>query len=102
MRRVKVIWTPRSLTGLNYIRERIAEDDPKAAKKFVLQLRKKVGNLRRFPELGGSLKDIEAPPNTREIFHGNYRVIYRFDGKQVHILVVQHSAKPLSPESLSG
>jgi plasmid stabilization system protein ParE len=58
-----------------------------------------VARLRRFPEIGGRVPEFEEL-GLREIVHGNYRVIYRYEGNAVLILTVHHGAKPLTQSSL--
>jgi len=65
------------------------------------QTAEEVADLKRFPEIGGRLEDIDAPPNILEIFYGDYRIVYRFDGRIVVILTVFHGSKRLDPRILT-
>jgi plasmid stabilization system protein ParE len=66
---------------------------------YVSRLKKHVAKLRDLPELGAGLAEGDDP-QVREIQHGNYRVIYRYDGISVFILAVIHAARLLDPKRL--
>jgi len=87
---VKLLWTRRALADLTRIADRIPQDKPLDAERFVAAVREKVTNLERFPLLGrlGPLQD------TRElVVHKNYLVMYRVRADAVHVLQVWHVAR---------
>lgn len=92
MKRVPLGWTTEARDDLRRIGDRIAaEGNPKNAREFVSQLRRSVNVLRRFPEAGSLLT--EKRPDLREIYHDDYRLIYRYRGGRVDMLMVVHGAK---------
>lgn len=72
----------------------IAEDSINNAKKFVLELEKKIYSLDTFPA-GFALipENIFFGTNYRHIIHKKYRVIYKIDNDYVYILRAIHGAK---------
>jgi plasmid stabilization system protein ParE len=60
----------------------------------VARLKKHVDRLRLFPESGSRLEDV-GRDDLRDIVFQDYRIVYRFDGKTVKIMLVQHAAKPV-------
>jgi len=57
--------------------------------------------LRTSPLLGGYVLEDESH-TYRELIHGSYRVIYRYeaDGKAVYIVAIHHAARLLDPVTL--
>src|SRR5438132_508369 len=97
MRRVRMIWSPEAKRALQSIQRYIARGAPRTAAAFVKKLKKAAERLREFPESGGTVPELE-PLDYREIVFGNYRILYRYTGRTVEIVAVQHAAKPLDPE----
>jgi plasmid stabilization system protein ParE len=70
-----------------------------AAEKFVRNLRKAAGRLRRFP-LSGWMVEEWQDPNIREILYGNYRIIHRVRDNVVQVMIVIHGARLLDEDPL--
>ncbi len=70
-----------------------------AAEKFVRNLRKAAGGLRRFP-LSGWMVEEWQDPNIREILHRNYRIIHRVRDNVVQVMIVIHGARLLDEDLL--
>jgi len=96
----KLAWSRRALRHLRSIERTIARDAPRTAKQHVRRLKRAPERLRKFPESGWIVEEF-ADPTIREIVHGNYRIVYRFQAKVVVILAVWHAAKILDPDLLS-
>jgi plasmid stabilization system protein ParE len=92
MRTFKLVWTPRAKQRLEEIRRHIALDAPRTAVSFVRRLKRAAGRLRLFPESGSPLGK-RGDADLREIYYGDYSIIYDFDGKDVTILTVRHGAQ---------
>jgi ABC-type methionine transport system ATPase subunit len=60
-----------------------------------------VRRLEFFPESGESVQEYQRP-DVREIVFGNYRIIYRFDGRQITIITVYHGARLLDDRFLES
>lgn len=70
-----------------------------AAERFVRNLRKAAGRLRRFP-LSGWMVEEWQDPSIREITYGNNRIIHRVRDKVVQIMIICHGARLLGDEVL--
>jgi len=74
----------------------IAEDSINNAKKFVLELEKKIYSLDTFPERFALIpENIFFGTNYRHIIHKKYRVIYKIDNDLIYILRMIHGARLL-------
>jgi plasmid stabilization system protein ParE len=74
----------------------IAEDSINNAKKFILELEKKIYSLDTFPERFALIpENIFFGTSYRYIVHKKYRVIYKIANNSVQILRVVHGAKLL-------
>ena len=91
----RLAWSFSARQDLKSIRDYIAQDSKINSRRFVQRIKKSVASLSRFPE-SGSLLPEEGVPSLREIFVGNYRVIYHFDGSNtITIVRVIHGARLL-------
>ena len=87
---MKPRWTRRAVADFDRIAARIAADNPLAAQRLGVAIRRQVDHLARFPFLGrpGALSD------TRElIVHRNYILTYRVHGDEVQVLQLWHVAR---------
>ena len=75
---MKIIWSPLSLSRAAEIAEYIAMDNPAAASKWVETLFVKVELLKASPKSGRVVPEVNKP-DIREVFYGNYRIIYRIE-----------------------
>jgi len=71
----------------------IAADSINNAKRFILELEKKIYSLDTFPEGFAYIpENIFFGTNYRHIIHKKYRVIYKIDNNSVYILRLIHGA----------
>ncbi len=85
----RIVWKDAALADMARIHDRIAIDSAVNASRMVERIISKVDVLSRYPYVGrmGRL------PNTWELIaHPHYVVIYRFQGRDVDILRVKHTA----------
>ena len=74
----------------------IAEDNLNNAKKFILELEKKIYSLDIFSERFALIpENICFGTSYRHIIHQKYRIIYKIDNNSIYILRVIHGAKLL-------
>ena len=74
----------------------IAEDSINNARKFILELEKKIYSLDTFPERFALIpENLFFGTSYRHIIHKKYRAIYKIDNNSVYILRVIHGAKLL-------
>jgi len=84
---MQIKWTKKASRNLDSILAYSAQDNPPAAKKFLLETLKKIAQLEAFPLLGRA----GLVPSTRElVIHENYIVFYTVEGETVQILRVLH------------
>ena len=89
---MKLRWTRRAMADLNRIADRIAADNPSAARDLAAAIRTRVERLAQFPFLGrpGALAD------TRElVVLRNYILTYRLHGDEAQVLQLWHVARNL-------
>lgn len=74
----------------------IAVDSINNAKKFILELEKKIYGLDTLPERFAYIpENIYFGTSYRHFSHKDYRIIYRIENNSVYILRVIHGAKLL-------
>ena len=85
-------WTKTALRSVDEIAGYIAQDNPKRATSFVVELQEAVTKLQVHPGMGR----VGRVPGTRElVLHKNYIAIYRVRGDGVEILRLHHAARKL-------
>jgi plasmid stabilization system protein ParE len=72
----KVILSPRAIQDLQEIVRYISFDNPVRAENFGRELITKTRLLVSFPEMGRVVPEFDEP-DTREIIHKSYRIVYR-------------------------
>jgi len=97
---VKIFWTPLAVERLEDIFEYISKDNRIAAQKIVDRIIKKVESLSKFPERGRKVPEINRE-DIREVFEGEYRLIYRISSKKVFVLSIRNF-KQLLPDKDFG
>lgn len=88
---MKIVWTEPAVQDLRDIFEYIAEDNPKAARALLAEIKVRVGMLVNQPQLGRAGR-VEG---TREfVLTGTHFILpYRLKEQQIQILAVFHSAR---------
>lgn len=84
----KVVWTKKGNNDLDSIFNFIFLDSEKHAFLFINEIKREVDNLIYFPKKGRKIS--ESNKNYREIFIGNYRVLYFLIDEEIIILRVIH------------
>ncbi|MCU0415099.1 MAG: type II toxin-antitoxin system RelE/ParE family toxin [Ignavibacteriaceae bacterium] len=93
---MKISWSPLAAERLEDIYEYISVDNKFTAKKVVERIFKKVESLSKNPERGRKVPETNRE-EIREVFEGEYRIIYRVESKRVSILTIRNF-KQLLPE----
>lgn len=96
---VKIFWSPLAVKRLEDIFEYISKDNVTAAQKLVDRIIKKVDSLSKFPERGRKVPEIKRE-EIREVFEGEYRIVYRISTKKVFILTLRNFKQLLPPNDL--
>ncbi len=90
----RLIWTPQALDDIEAICKFIARDSNYFAHLFANKIFEKAKTLESFPKAGRIVPESDQE-SIREIFHGNYRIIYRILENEVQVLTVYHSSRLL-------
>jgi toxin ParE1/3/4 len=96
---MKIVWSPLSLQRVQEIADYIALDTISAANKWIDSILDKVSILKSNPEIGRIVPEIEKP-GIRELLHGNYRIIYSYNQKQLVILTIRHFKQILPTDEI--
>ncbi len=91
---VKIRWSSLARDDLREIVKYIAQDSPDYAKFFAQKIITYVKNLKSFPRVGRSLKEV-ANPDIRQLIYQNYRIIYQIQNDVVEIITIVHCARLL-------
>ena len=95
-KKFKVYITNCAQNDIEHIFFYIAADSTNNAKKFILELEKKIFSLDKLPERFAYIPENHYfGTEYRHITHKNYRIIYKIEGSSVYILRVIHSSKLL-------
>ncbi len=95
---MKVEWSPLALERVQEIAEFIAQDNPQAAERWVIDLFDSVKRLADFPKSGRMVPEIGVE-RIREIIFEGCRVIHCVDDR-VKILTVRDGRQMLRTEEL--
>ena len=88
----RIRWTPQALGDIEAICKFIARDSDHFAHLFANKVFEKSKTLEVFPNAGRVVPESNQE-TIREIFHGNYRIIYRIIKDEVQVLTIHHSAR---------
>lgn len=91
----KVIWTFQALEDIDDVAEYLSQNSSQYTTHVVELILEKTELLATFPELGRIVPETNIK-SIRELIIQRYRVIYVLSNKkQIEILTVRHSSKPL-------
>ena len=93
---VRIKWLKSAKLDLKDIYEFIALDSKRYARFQVEKIQKRTIILKEGTIIGKKVFEINDE-NVRELFEGDFRIIYRIISKyEIHILLIQHGARDLS------
>lgn len=96
----KVAFTDQAIAAINEIAQYISNDSPHYASLMVQKFFAKAELLESHPLAGRSVPELSMR-SIREVFEGNYRIIYKVVNKDtIHILTVHHSKMRLKRTTL--
>lgn len=90
----RIVWSPESIADLDGIRDYIARDSEAYADAFVQKILATVRSLPEFPESGRLVPEVRNA-RYREKIVGNYRIVYRTEGGDIHVVTIWHGARLL-------
>jgi toxin ParE1/3/4 len=100
MKSYRVIWTPQAECDLREIKRYISRDAPSTARAFIRRIRERVRKMGTMP-MAASRAMEAARGDVREIYVGDYRIIFRIRENDVRILTVMHGARLVREDKLS-
>lgn len=93
---VRIKWLKSAKLDLKDIYEFIALDSKRYARFQVEKIQKRTTILKEGTIIGKKVFEINDE-NVRELFEGDFRIIYRIISKyEIHILLIHHGARDLS------
>jgi toxin ParE1/3/4 len=101
MKKYPVIWTPPAKRDLRRIKRYIARDSPTAANSFIQRIQERVRRIGVMPTAGSPVPET-GMPDIREIFVGNYRIIYQVRETDVRALIAMHGAQLLTQDRIDS
>ena len=96
---MRISWSPLSIERLDDISEYIAKDNISAAKYFIKRIFEKVETLPENPLRGRKVPEANRE-EIREVFEGEYRIIYRVEKKKLSILTIRNFKQKLPDEEI--
>ncbi|MDP3684796.1 MAG: type II toxin-antitoxin system RelE/ParE family toxin [Ignavibacteria bacterium] len=96
---MKIVWSPLAVERLEAVFEYISNDNLAAAQKMVDRILKRVDSLAIFPERGRKVPEANRE-EIREVFEGEYRLIYRFSSKKIFVLTIRNFKQLLQEEEI--
>lgn len=93
---MKIVWSPLAVERLEEIYNYISSDNISAAQKMMNSIFKKVETLSKNPKRGRKVPEVNSE-EIREVFEGEYRIIYRIKSKKIFILTIRNF-KQLLPD----
>ena len=92
-----VQWTETARADLQGIWDYISRDSVYYANKYTDELLSATDILKDFPGMGRVIPEI-GDPNSREIIHGSYRIMYLIEDVNIYITQITHGARNFVPE----
>jgi toxin ParE1/3/4 len=96
---MKIKWSPLSLERISEIADYISQDKPGAALNWIDSIFESMNKVDAFPKSGRMVPEVGLE-DIREVFVGNYRVIYRIEDDRLSVLTVRHGKQLLSKDDL--
>jgi plasmid stabilization system protein ParE len=78
----------------------IAHDRPQAARRFVERLRERARGAAQVPRAGRVVPEFRRD-SVREVFEGNYRIVYLIERRRILVLTVFEGHRLLSPNRVA-
>jgi toxin ParE1/3/4 len=99
MKNYRVIWTPQAKCDLREIKRYISRDAPSTARAFIRRIQEPVRKVGTMPTAAARVQEV-ARDDVREVYVGDYRIIFRIRESDVRILAVMHGAQLVREDKL--
>ena len=93
---MRVLLTVDARADIRTIRERRAEFSPGRADDLVLELLRRLRQIRDFPRLGRIVPELQHE-DLREVLEQGYRIIYQVFPDRAEVFAVLHSRQDIRP-----
>jgi toxin ParE1/3/4 len=97
---LKIIWSPLAIQKISEYADIIALDKPMVVKKWTEEIFDSVQRVSDLPYSGKLVPEIKRD-EIREVFNGNYRIIYKISSDAIHVLTVRHRRQLLDEKDLT-
>lgn len=94
---MRIYWSSLAVERLENIFEYISKEDIDSALKLIFRILNKVETLSKLSERGRKVPEVNRE-DIREVFEGEYRIIYRVEPKRVVVLSIRNF-KQLLPDN---
>ncbi|SJM92804.1 Plasmid stabilization system [Crenothrix polyspora] len=84
---MRLRWSERSINDLIAIQRHIAQNNPVTAKKWIIKIRQRAKSAADSALIGRVVPEFNQQ-DIREVFLGNYRIVYRVRDDDILILTV--------------
>ena len=88
----RVVWSPEAAASFEKIVEYIAVNSHNYAALFARKVLELTAALESFPNVGRIVPEY-SNDNLRELFHGNYRIVYRIKKGLIEVVALSHAAR---------
>ena len=89
-----IIWTNEATADFDDILSFLGRDSKRYAVRLRDEIYEGIEHLAEFPMIGRSVPEVDDK-RLREIFVGQYRVLYYFDGTDISIISLVHMSRDL-------
>lgn len=96
---MKIFWSPLAVERLENIYEFIAKENISAAQNLIENIFNRIETLSENSERGRKIPEVNRE-NIREVFEGEYRIIYRIVDKNIFILTIRNFKQLLTEKDL--
>ena len=96
----ELIWTEPALLDLDAVADYIELDNPPAARRYVHHVFAKTAHLKKFPELGTAIPELDGLPMYRQLVLPPCRIFYKITDNRVFILHIMRCEQLLRMEKL--
>ena len=96
---MKIYWSPLAVERLEEIYDYISNDSVSAAQNLIENIFNKVESLSDNSERGRVVPESNRE-DVRELFEGEYRIIYKLESKKLFVLTIRNFKQLLPEEDL--
>lgn len=96
---MKLLWSELAIARVTEIASHINQINPDDTEKWIEKCFDRVLQLKDFPKSGRIVPELNKE-TIREIFYGNYRIIYKLEPTRIIVMTLRHSRQLLEARDL--